>query len=192
MEILQFIGDFIWFSFLTIGYGLCVGLWGMFGMALYTFTQETTFGLWPQGISVVALGAIAYHHFRPVPSLKWVRFAKCAAVCLTWLPPAILLASLFALAWRGMLVLGHWPEPFMDDPKHICGGDAIYQMLYRWLDVATTAAGCLTTIWFALVLHLAIRQLIPLRQFFQLHLTCALAWVLVVVEPGQRIAWWMD
>jgi len=43
--------------------------------------------------------------------------------------PLLLSASMYALAWRAARLLGHWPRPYLDDPKFAVPADHVFDVL---------------------------------------------------------------
>ena len=94
------------------------------------------------------------------------------------------------LAFRGQELIGHWPQPMSDDPKHIGLDDPTYQTFRDAVIYGSCFTGwCLYT-WGALLVHL--RKSLTTRRMLWLIGIFLLAWLLFVADPGRRFEWWLD
>ncbi len=118
----------------------------------FTFTDPADF-IFATLIPLTWLG-IAWQHFRRPNSEAWVRCATRIAYVFAVLGPLVPLTALYLASWRASVVLGHWPQCTMDDPKIICPQDVLYQTLYSSLTYAGAFGGWSIYSFGALLLHL--------------------------------------
>lgn len=113
------------------------------------------------------------------------------------LAPLALVASLYALSWLAALRVGHWPRPWVDDPKEIapgCGAcDALHGLVLPFL--GWSVLGLL----FFPALTVALRRAYPRRWAIPLALAFAFVagWALLIADlrfglPGDRLLWYAD
>ena len=154
----------------------------------FTFTDPADF-IFATLIPLTWLG-IAWLHFRRPNSEVWVWYATRIAYAFAVLGPLVPLTVLYLASWRASVVLGHWPRHMMDDPKHICHQDTLYQTLLTNFPYATAFGGWRIYSFGALLLHL--RRQIPPARLGWMVAAFLLAWMLLVGEPGGRFEWWLD
>jgi hypothetical protein len=159
-----------------------------FPFVSFTFTDPPDFIF--AGLIVLTLTALAVRHRRkPYPS-GWMKTASAAAVALAVVAPLVPMVALYLLAYRGQGLIGHWPQPMRDDPKHIGLDDPTYQMLRSAVIYASCFAGWGLATWGALLVHL--RRNLTTRRMLWLTGIFLLAWLLFVADPGRRFEWWLD
>jgi hypothetical protein len=116
--------------------------------------------------------------------------AAMALACTAY--PLLLLASLYGQWLLSWVVLGHRPQPSMDDPKYIDGAS--------WMGYITTIAfiGLIPAGIMALVLnvvHIAYHRLSAmgvLRRALLLFMLWGGAILLLRWDPGLVVYWWLD
>lgn len=154
----------------------------------FTFTDPPDFLF--AGLIVLTLTALAVRHRRRPYPPGWVKTASAAAVVLAVLAPLVPMVSLYLLAYRGQDLIGHWPRPMSDDPKHIGLDDPTYQTLRSAVIYGSCFAGWGLYTWGALLVHL--RRNLTTRRMLWLIGIFLLAWLLFVADPGRRFEWWLD
>jgi len=111
------------------------------------------------------------------------------------LAPLAAVATLYASSWLAALRIGHWPRPWVDDPKEIapgCGAcDALYGLVLPFL--GWSVLGLL----FFPVLSVALRRAYPRWWATLLALAFVAGWALLVSDslsglPGDRLLWYVD
>jgi len=104
--------------------------------------------------------------------------------------PALIIALVYALSWRAQLFIGSWPRPTFDDPKIIVSGDWLYELLYTlaWLLVLSVCFTIPAFVYLTRVLW----DKYPRLWTFLLIVIFAVGIILLRLDPGQRIAWYMD
>lgn len=156
--------------------------------SFFTFTDPPDFIF--AGLIVLTLTALVVRHRRKPYPEGWVKTASVAAVVLAVVAPLVPMAALYLLADRGQDLIGHWPRPMSDDPKHIGLDDPTYQALYSAVVYGSCFAGwCLYT-WGALLVHL--RKELTTRRMLWLIGIFLLSWLIFVADPGRRFEWWLD
>jgi hypothetical protein len=117
--------------------------------------------------------------YRLVIALHWLLAAA----------PLAIVTALYVLSWRGLAVLGHWPRPWIDDPKLVAGGP-LYDLLYG-------VTFLLLPIWISSLFLFPLTSVVmwraqsPRLRWLSLGLFVA-GWVLVGTATGDRMAWLMD
>lgn len=150
----------------------------------FTFTDTLDFA--PVGIIVFALSSLAV---RPYPEV-WIRFARRTAYVMAVLPPMIYLAALYGAAWCAAQVLGHFPQPMIDDPGNIVPHAASFQMMRHVVAYTEAFAGAGVWSWAALILHL--RRRLTVKDWALLVGLFVTAWLIFMGEPGRLFEWWLD
>ena len=118
----------------------------------FTFTDPPDFIF--AGLIVLTLTALAVRHGkRPYPP-GWVKTASVAAMVLAVVAPLVPMVALYLLAYRGQDLIGHWPQPMTDDPKHIGLDDPAYEALQAAVVYSSCFAGWGIATWGALLVHL--------------------------------------
>jgi hypothetical protein len=154
----------------------------------FTFTDPPDFLF--AGLIVLTLTALAVRHWRKPYSPGWVKTASAAALVLAVLAPLVPMVALYLLALRGQDLIGHWPRPMSDDPKHIGLTDPTYQTLRSAVIYASCFAGWGLATWGALMVHL--RRNLTTRRMLWLIGIFLFAWLLFLADPGRRFEWWLD
>lgn len=154
----------------------------------FTFTDPPDFIF--AGLIILTLTALAVRHGRRPYPPGWVKMASAAAMVLAVVAPLVPMAALYLLAFRGQDLIGHWPQPMRDDPKHIGLDDPIYQTLRAAVIYGSCFAGWGLATWGALLVHLR-RSLTTRRMLWTIGLFL-LSWLLFVADPGRRFEWWLD
>lgn len=154
----------------------------------FTFTDPPDFIF--AGLIVLTLMALAARHVvRPYPA-GWLKTASIAAAVLAVVSPLVPMVALFLLAFRGQDLIGHWPQPMSDDPKHIGLDDPTYQTLRAAAIYGSCFAGWGLYTWSALLVHL--RKTLTTQRMLWLIGLFLLSWLLFVADPGRRFEWWLD
>jgi hypothetical protein len=114
-------------------------------------------------------------------------------VALHWsfaLAPLLTSACLYLLSWRAALLLGHWPQPSLDDPKFIAPNDALMDLLYGavlplllWSMVALITFPLLTFF---------LRKRYTRLKIVSFVVLFVGAWLFLYLDPGARLAWFGD
>jgi hypothetical protein len=154
----------------------------------FTFTDPPDFIF--AGLIVLTLTALAVRHGRRPYPPGWVKTASAAAMVLAVVAPLVPMVALYLLAYRGQNLIGHWPQPMTDDPKHIGLDDPTYQALQAAVVYSSCFAGWGIATWGALLVHLR-RNLTIQRMLWMVGLFL-LAWLVFVADPGRRFEWWLD
>lgn len=106
------------------------------------------------------------------------------------LAPLLILVNLYLFSWRATTLIGHWPQPFRDDPQFIVYDDILSEQLYLlvnplffWALVGFVALPVLT---------IFLRRVYP--RWWTIGIICLflIGWVLLFAEPTDRIVWYMD
>lgn len=114
-------------------------------------------------------------------------------IALHWsfaLAPLVTSACLYLLSWRAALLLGHWPKLSLDDPKFIAPHDTLMTLLYT--------AVLPLLLWSMLaVITFPLLTLVLRKQYTRLwHISFVVlfvgAWVFLYLDPGARLAWFID
>ena len=114
------------------------------------------------------------------------------AIVLHWLlatAPLAVVTGLYILSWGASVVLGHWPRPWIDDPKLIAGGP-LYDLLYG-VTVLLLPIWISSLFLFPLTTFVLWRAQSPRLRWLSLGLYVA-GWVLVGIAMGDRMQWLMD
>lgn len=165
-------------------------LWLFFLASPFFFTFTDPLDFLFVGLIVLTLTALAVRHRRRPYPPGWVKTASAAAVVLAVVAPLVPMVALYLLAYRAQDLIGHWPQPMSDDPKHIGLDDPAYQAFRAAVIYGSCFAGwCLYT-WGALLVHL--RRNLTIRRMLWLVGIFLFAWLLFVADPGRRFIWWMD
>ncbi|MFL6201760.1 MAG: hypothetical protein ACJ76J_21515 [Thermoanaerobaculia bacterium] len=159
-----------------------------FPFVSFTFTDPPDFIF--AGLIVFTLTALAVRHSRRPYPPGWVKTASAAAAVLAVAAPLVPMAALYLLALRGQDLIGHWPQPMHDDPKHIGLDDPTYQMFRAAVIYGSCFTGWGLATWGALLVHL--RGSLTTRRMLWLIGIFLLAWLLFVADPGRRFEWWLD
>jgi hypothetical protein len=56
--------------------------------------------------------------------------------------PSLFMAVLYLFSGYAALLLGHWPQPYIDDPKFIASDDLLMDLLYFNVPIFSVAALC--------------------------------------------------
>lgn len=154
----------------------------------FTFTDPPDFLF--AGLIVLTLPALAVRHRKmPYPPV-WVKAASAVAMVLSVVTPLVPMVALYLLAFRGQDLIGHWPQPMTDDPKHIGPDDPAYQTLQAAVIYSSCFAGWGIATWGALLVHLR-KELTTQRMLWMIGLFL-LSWLVFVADPGRRFEWWLD
>ena len=154
----------------------------------FTFTDPPDFIF--VSLIVLTLTALAVRHRRRPYPPGWVKTASAAAVILAVAAPLVPMVALYLLAYRGQDLIGHWPQPMSDDPKHMGLDDPTYQTLRSAVIYGSCFAGWGLYTWGALLVHL--RKTLTTQRMLWLIGIFLLAWLLFVADPGRRFEWWLD
>ena len=119
----------------------------------FTFTDPPDFLF--AGLIVLTLTALAVRHRRRPYPPGWVKTASAAAVVLAVVAPLVPMVALYLLAFRGQDLIGHWPQPMSDDPKHIGLDDPIYQTFQAAVVYSSCFAGWGIATWGALLARIS-------------------------------------
>jgi hypothetical protein len=104
--------------------------------------------------------------------------------------PWLIVADLYLFSWRGLGILGYWPQPVNPDPKYLAGFDLLSNILY------------LNVYPLFVLAHIAFVAL-PIFTIF-LYRKYPRWWSLVLLvlfvtgflvfrlDPGERFYWWLD
>ena len=110
----------------------------------------------------------------------------------TLIYPLLLLGCLYGQWLLSWLVLGHRPQPSLDDPKFIDGASWMHGITLFAL-MGFIPVGCVAAVFN--VLYVVNRRL-SLRRVFARIVALAMLWVgtifLLRWDPGLVVYWWMD
>src|SRR5207248_481910 len=80
---------------------------------------------------------------RTFPRMRWA-FALLAMIhhllAFSWF---LVLLVLYTFSWRVQAVIGHWPQPYVDDPKFVAPDDWLSDLLYsavHWFFIVAIVA----------------------------------------------------
>lgn len=156
--------------------------------AAFTFTDAIDFV--PGGMIVGTLAALALRHWRRPYPPAWARLAIILLFSFAVLTPLFLYVPLHQMAEQAALLIGHWPQVMVNDPKLMGENDAVYQNLRNRCGYAFAFVGW--GLWTQIALFLHLRHSLSSRQTRAFFIFSALAWLLFFFEPGHLFAWWMD
>lgn len=104
--------------------------------------------------------------------------------------PLVTVGAVYMFSIRAWMVLGYWPRPWLDDPKYIRPGDLALQGLY-WL-VMATMLWSLVSLALVPLLTLLLRRSYSIRWHIVRVLLFVSMWLVLWLDPGARIAWFVD
>lgn len=102
--------------------------------------------------------------------------------------PLLIIAHLYIFSWRVSTVIGHWPRPSLDDPKYIPDflSNALYNFTYFLIMFA--AVGLVGLLGFPWI----VRRKYSLLWSLALIGIYIIGWIVIRLDPGDRINWFMD
>jgi hypothetical protein len=109
-----------------------------------------------------------------------------ALAIVPWLPTV----GLWAMSWIATLHIGHWPQPWLDDPKFIVSGDPLYDLLYEAIGPLMLAS-CGSLLPFLLLTAL-VHRAYPRIWVAALVVLALLGVVIFWLDPGERMTWYLD
>jgi len=122
---------------------------------------------------------------------------RAARLLLHALAPAPLaaVAALYASSLLAALRIGHWPRPWVDDPKEVAPGCGACDALLG-LVLPLLAWSALGLVLFP-ALAVALRGAYPRRRAALLALAFVAGWTLLASDllfglPGDRLLWYID
>lgn len=125
---------------------------------------------------------------QPVPSpIKVWMALHC---CLTVVPIATVLVSIYSLANRAKSIIGYGPQPMVDDPRLIARGHEDFAQLYDLVGEIYSYAGLAMMTW--PVLMLALWRLYTRDQKYALLLAYMAMGLLLRFDPNGCMLWYMD
>jgi hypothetical protein len=104
--------------------------------------------------------------------------------------PSLLIAWIYALAWRASILLGHWPRPKIDDPKFAIPADRLFDILYY--------PSSFVFVWFAVSLIVFPLLTVVLWRHNQwlrtllLILVYVVGWLIGGILPNNAFTWFVD
>ncbi|KAB8143485.1 hypothetical protein F8S13_10795 [Chloroflexia bacterium SDU3-3] len=106
------------------------------------------------------------------------------------LAPLLVIGCLYVFSWRAAFLIGHWPQPSIDDPKFIAPDcricDALYMLtlpLLLWPFIALVAFPFLS---------LVLRRVYLWRWQTLLIIVFVVGWLLLIADPSERLSWYFD
>lgn len=110
---------------------------------------------------------------------------------LAWLPIAVPLGSLalfYSYVLRARLALHTWPQPYQPDPKDL-GFDLHHLAATFALPLWLISPALLPAVWLLWPRRQRTALLAPFVAFLLIYLA---GWLLVRLDPGHFLAWFMD
>lgn len=117
-------------------------------------------------------------------------FGVTVSLCVTTLAPYLLPGLLYFASWRAQARTGEWPRWMGNDSEATCASDALCRTALDSADLAQTALLLWTPAWLCLMALLRNTHGHFTRRLF-IAAFC-LGWLLLCVDPGGRITWWID
>lgn len=122
-------------------------------------------------------------HQRPPLLLTGVFLAAILA-------PLSILGAAYALSVRAWMVLGSWPRPWLDDPKFIAPHDPAMTVL-QGLVLGTLVWAYVSPLLVVVLLRVLSRS-ISTRWLSVGIVVLGSGWLLVLLDPGARLKWFVD
>jgi hypothetical protein len=105
------------------------------------------------------------------------------------LTPLIAFGVIYVFSWYVEATLGYWPRPTFDDPKLVATGafsGALYTAI--WL---LMLGSCFAALAFP-ILSAALWSKYPKLWSLLLIAAFLLGWVILRLDPGSRVMWFID
>ena len=129
------------------------------------------------------------------PPVPWRRHTLRVLHHASALVPLAAVATLYAFSWLVALRIGHWPRPWVDDPKSVapgCGAcDVLHGLVLPFLGWSVLG------LFFFPVLSVALRRACARGRLTLLALAFVAGWAMLIADllfglPGDRLLWYID
>ncbi len=104
--------------------------------------------------------------------------------------PMLIVLALYAASWRAEGLIGHWPQPSIDDPWYGMPDDVLYKVLY--LSVIPLMMYCIVSGIGFPAFTLVLWHKYPFLWNLVLIAMFVGGLILIMSNPGQRFTWYMD
>jgi len=104
--------------------------------------------------------------------------------------PLLIVVALYAASWRAEGLIGHWPQPMVDDPWYVIPDDGLYRFLL--LSIFPLLYCVLGAIVSLPALTLVLWRRYPLLWTVFLAVIFVGGLLLIKSDPEQRFIWLMD